>query len=336
MKLIKEIKKNTIFLLLITLVVLFVIFKDSYHDIINTLASMNKVYILIAVFFFFLSIFIKSIANYIIINDDNKMSLKECFKHDLIIQFFNGITPFSTGGQPMEIYMLTEHNISGIKATNISIQNFIFYQTALVLYGLLAVLYNYIFKLFPKSPVLSKLVLLGFLINSFVAIVLLCILISKTLTKRIAHFFIELFSKIRLIKDKEKTLLNIDNKLDEFHESALMLRKRKGLFLTGIILHFLSLTFAYIIPLIIVYSINDFTSLTIMEAITCSAYVLLIGAFVPIPGASGGIEFGFLQFYGHFLSSNVISGVLIAWRFITYYLGIIIGALVFNFEKKVD
>ena len=38
-------------------------------------------------------------------------SLKEAIKHNIIVQFFNGITPFSTGGQPMEVYMLKEHGI---------------------------------------------------------------------------------------------------------------------------------------------------------------------------------------------------------------------------------
>ena len=37
--------------------------------------------------------------------DEEKYSLLEAFKHNIIVQFFNGVTPFSTGGQPMEIYM---------------------------------------------------------------------------------------------------------------------------------------------------------------------------------------------------------------------------------------
>jgi uncharacterized protein (TIRG00374 family) len=60
-----------------------------------------------------------------------------------------------------------------------------------------------------------------------------------------------------------------------------------------------------------------------------------MGSFVPIPGASGGIEYGFTQFFGNFIGLNMIGAVLIIWRTITYYLGIIIGAILFNFEKKV-
>ena len=60
-----------------------------------------------------------------------------------------------------------------------------------------------------------------------------------------------------------------------------------------------------------------------------------MGSFVPIPGASGGIEYGFTQFFGNFIGLEYISAVLLIWRTITYYLGMIIGALLFNLEKKV-
>ena len=335
MKIINNIKKNTVFLLAITVVILFILLKDDYKEILNALSGMKVIYIVIAIFFFFVSIFFKAVANYITVNDKNKISLKEAIKHNVIIQFFNGITPFSTGGQPMEIYMLREHNISGVEATNISIQNFIFYQTALVIYGAIAVGYNFLFHIFPKAEMLRKLVLLGFLINTLVAVVLLIISISKSLTKKMFNSTLDILCKLRIIKNRAQVEEKYNTKLEHFHESATMLRNRRGLFVQGVFLNFLSLTCQYIIPIFIVFSMGDFTSLNIFNTITASAYVLLIGSFVPIPGASGGIEFGFLQFYGNFLSKNIISAVLIVWRFITYYFGIIIGALAFSLEKKV-
>ena len=183
MDLLKNKKKNAIFLFIITIIILIVILKDNFSEVLNALSIMDYKYIAIAILFFFLYIFLKSIANYLTVNDKEKITLKEAFKHNIIVQFFNGITPFSTGGQPMEIYMLTEHNIKPAEATNISIQNFIFYQFALVIYGILAVTYNHFFKLFPNVVLLRKLVLLGFIINTLVAVILLLLLISKNITK---------------------------------------------------------------------------------------------------------------------------------------------------------
>lgn len=336
MELLKNIKKNTIILLSITILVLYLVLKDNLKNIIKAISSMDYKYILIAILFFLFSIIIKAYVNYKTVADPQKISLKEAIKHNIITQFFNGITPFSTGGQPMEIYMLTQHNIKLSHATNITIQNFIFYQIALVIYGIVAITYNSIFHIFPNNPLLRRLVLIGFIVNILVAIGLFFITFSKKTTKKIMNITISLLAKIKIVKNKEKLILRLDDRLNEFHESAKELRKRKKLLIGGIFLNLISLTCLYIIPLFIVFGLHDYTSINILDTLTSSAYVLIMGAFVPIPGASGGIEYGFLKFFGNFLSSNIISAVLLIWRFITYYLGMILGALAFSLEKKGD
>ena len=175
MKLLNNIRKNAIFLLLVTVIVLYIILRDDFDGIVAAMSNISIKYLLVAVLFYFLSVSIKGFANYLIINDKNKIDLKEAIKHNLIAHFFNGITPFSSGGQPMEIYMNTEHDIPLAKATNQTIQGFIFYQIALVICGVFAVAYNFSFNIFPKVKLLQHLVMLGFTINIIVAVVLLLI-----------------------------------------------------------------------------------------------------------------------------------------------------------------
>ena len=123
-------------------------------------------YILVAILFYFLSLAIKGFANYLIINNKDKISLKEAIKHNCIAHFFNGITPFSTGGQPMEVYMNTEHGFTIAQATNQTVQSFIFYQIALLptAYLLLFCIFL-VFQIFPfiKSPIFYELHFLNLL-----------------------------------------------------------------------------------------------------------------------------------------------------------------------------
>ena len=79
---------------------------------------------------------------------------------------------------------------------------------------------------------------------------------------------------------------------------------------------------------------GDFTSYNLFLSIVTSAYVMLIGSFVPIPGGSGGLEYGFVAFFGNFLVGAKLTAVMLIWRFITYYLGIIIGAIMMNVKEK--
>ena len=62
---------------------------------------------------------------------------------------------------------------------------------------------------------------------------------------------------------------------------------------------------------------------------------MLIGSFVPIPGGTGGLEYGFINFYGNFIKGSVLTAIMITWRFITYYIPMIIGAIAVNVKKRV-
>ena len=334
MKLLKDIRKNTFILIFITIIVMYFVLKDDFKNIIDLLIKVDLKYIFIAFVFFFLSIFFRAYVSFLTVNESEKYSLKEAIKHNVIIQFFNGITPFSTGGQPMEIYMLTKHGISANKGTMIVLENFIFYQVALVIFGLFAVTYNYLFHIFPMVVLLKKLVLIGFIINTLVAMIIFSISLSKKFTTTCMKWFVNILDKLGIIKEKEKLENNLKGRLDEFHECATRLRKRRSLFYIGVLLNIVSLGCLYATPLFVIYSMHSFNSLTLLECLTSSAYVLLIGAFVPIPGASGGIEYGFLTFFGNFLKSSMSSAAMLIWRFITYYFGMILGAIAINFDKE--
>ena len=167
----KNLKKHSFILLLVTLLVLYLVLKDNFSQIMGLLLSMKLGSLLLAVIFIFLYWVFKSIAMYIVARHYSK-SIKgfNIFKQIVITQFFNGITPFSTGGQPMQIYMLKKSNISLAKSTNIVMQDFMMYQVALVLYGIFAVVANYRFGFFESVPLLRRLVFLGFLINTLVCL----------------------------------------------------------------------------------------------------------------------------------------------------------------------
>ena len=330
MKLVENIKKNTIILLIITVIVLYFVLKDDFSGIMKSISNINPIFIIIAIVLFFTSVCIKGYVNYLIINDKEKVDIKEAIKQNFIAQFFNGITPFQTGGEPVGVYLLMERGIPIAKATNYMVQSFIFYQIPLVLCGFIAVIYNLVFKIFPKVKLLQHLVLIGFAIN-IVVVLLLLFSYSEVLTTKISKLAIKINKKLKLKISDEA----IEKKFIEYHNGFEELKQKKSLAITGILLNMIGLICLYSVPFCIICGIGEASNISLMDALVSSAYVYLIGAFVPVPGASGGIEYGFTQFFGNFISANNVSAVLIVWRFITYYFGIIIGAITFNIREKV-
>ena len=61
---------------------------------------------------------------------------------------------------------------------------------------------------------------------------------------------------------------------------------------------------------------------------------MILGSFVPIPGGTGGLEYGYTKFFGNFITGPALNASMLLWRFITYYLGLILGAIAVNIKVK--
>lgn len=336
MKHFKELRKNAIVLVLILLLILYLILKDNFLVIVTTIMNSNIWWILVAILFVFVYYICKSICLHLIVKEyKDNIKFKDIFKLTLVTQFFNGITPFSSGGQPMEVYYLNKVGVKVANGTNAIAIDFVLYQMALIVNGLLAIFLNYKYHFFASNSLLRKLTLVGFIINTLVGVGLLFICFSSWFNKWVLNIIVKISHKLGFIKDKDKFTSKWINNLNEFHDSAKLLVKNKSLFIKGFIYNFVGLLAFYVVPFFVFLALGN-NSINAVEAITASAYVLVIGAFVPIPGGSGGIEYGFLQFFGNFVSGGLLSAGLLIWRFVTYYLGIIIGAVMIGFIKGDD
>ena len=332
--LMKNIKKNTVILMIITILVLFFVLKDNFILVFKNITNINIFWIIIALLCVLIYWLSQSLTIYMMAKEySEKITFKTVFFQTLITQFFNGVTPFSTGGQPMAIYMLKEEDMKTSHATSVILQNFLLYQMALLFIGLIAVIINYSFNLFPNSDVLRKLITLGFVINFIVGVGIVFVSFSKRFNKEFVSKIIDFLALIRLVKNKSKTKKKWDRMLDEFHSSASLLKNDKSLFVKGFLYNLIGLIFLYITPIFILFSLKNYTSLNLINTIASSAYVFIMGAFVPIPGGSGGVEYGYLEFFKYFVPNSLLSTSLLLWRFITYYLGILIGGIALNFYK---
>ena len=325
---------NIIILIVITALVLYFSLKDNFNSIINQIITMNIWFILLAFIFVIIFWLFRSYSMYSFCK-----TMKKDFKYlqalQLILrtQFFNAVTPFATGGQPFQVIYLKQCGLGYAQSTSVVLQNFIVYQIALVFLGLVALFCNKIFHIFNNVHILQKLIALGFIINTLVIIVMFIVAFSKKLNKKIIGISITVLTKLHLVKNKEEKLKKWDESISKFHQGAKLLLKDKKQFILNILYNFLALCCLYMVPLFVLYATGNFTAFTAGTAIITSAYVMLIGSFVPIPGATGGLEYGFMQFYGNFITGSSLSAIMLIWRFITYYFGMLTGAIALGIKR---
>lgn len=326
---------NIALLLLITGLVLYFSLKDDFNNIIHEIMTLNPIWFAIAILLMICYWLFKTIeVHHVICNFKKDYSFKQTLRLMLSTQFFNAITPFASGGQPFQIYMLNKSGIKLTDSTNIIIQNFIVYQIPLVFLGIIAILSNHYGHFFKEVGLLKYLVTLGFIINTLVIIGLFIIAFAKKTNKRIMHVIIRLLGKLHIIKNDEQKRNDFDHYINQFHQGAKQLFQNRKQFILSILYNLIALICLYLIPLALLFAMGDYFSLNIFQTITTSAYVMLIGSFVPIPGGTGGLEYGFIAFFGNFIIGSKLNAVMLLWRAITYYFGLIVGSIAFNIKEK--
>ena len=326
---------NYLLLFIFTIIVLYFSLKDNFIEVINVIITMDIKYLFIAFMLIFLFWIFRSYPMYSFCKKINK---KFKYKNSILLtlrtQFFNAVTPFATGGQPYQIYYLNQCDIDVAASTSIVIENFIVYQIALVVLGIIALVENNVFHIFSKNYLLQKLIALGFLINTVVIVVMFLVAFNKKMNKKLVNFGINLLTKLKIVKDKQAKLKEWDLAINRFHKSAKKLLSDKKTFILNIFYNFLALICLYLIPYFIICSVGLNDSISTNTTIITSAYVMIIGSFVPIPGATGGLEYGFMAFYSNFIGGSKLNAVMLVWRFITYYFGIIMGSLALNIKRR--
>lgn len=317
----------------IAILIYFLFSNNNSQNIIFAIKSTKIRWLICGALSMFIYWVLESISLHMISNIINKkLKFINAFKTSMIGQLFNCITPFATGGQPMQAYCMVKYGISLGQASSILLIKFIIYQIVLTLYSLIALIFKFSFFA-SKVSKFSYLVLIGFIVNLFVVISLIGIGFFPDITKRIGIFFVHVFEKIKIVKNPQKVITNIEIEIANFSESIKFLKRNIWTIIQVSFVVFLQLTAFFIIPYFIFLALK-ISNVNLFTIISAGAFVLMITSFIPLPGGSGGAEAGFYLFFGMFFpQSGVIAIAILIWRMFTFYMPIIAGIIFSNIGK---
>lgn len=324
-------KKNllNIIIIIISAFVLFIyIFcVDNPMYIIEALKSVNIPWIICACSCMGIYWLFESLSLYMISNALNKkLNFKNALQISMVGQLFNCITPFSSGGQPIQAYYMVKYGMNIGEASCVLLGKFIVFQTVLTLYSLFVLIFRFKFFIDNVSN-FAYLVIIGFMINLIVVVCLTGIGFFPVLTKKFIFRIINILSHFKIIKEENKILENINLEIDNFYNGFLFLKQNIKTMVKTTVVIILQLTIFFIIPYFICLSLNA-TNTDLFTVISSSAFVLMISSFIPLPGASGGAESSFYLFFGIFFKNSGTIGIaILIWRIITFYIPILIGIL---------
>ena len=330
-------KKRTLNLLIIvifTLIVLYFSLKDNYHEIITSILNADIRWLFISYLLVLSYTFLKAIVTNNIINNFKGYGIKKTFSLQLMTFFFNAVTPFSTGGQPFQVYVLKKNKLTLSEGTNVVIQESIIHQIAIIIVGFLTIIINQIFKICPIDGIIFVLLIVGFLANLLVLVLLFVVSYGKKIDKLLIGWVVNLLTFFKIVKDKEKQTKKLNKSIENFNVNARLLISDKKKFIKLILLNCLAFMCLYIVPLTVLFSLGNYNSFDGVTAIVLVSFVSIISSYVPLPGGIGGQEYLFVTLFGFYLQKPLLSTLMLLWRFITYYLPMIVGAIIFNIKQK--
>ena len=328
----KKIVLNSIIIISTSVVlVLLVFFTDGAQNMIGMIVRTEYIWLLAAftcTFLFWLfGAFTVGMLKRGIIGKRNDPG--QNFKTVMVGMFFSSVTPFATGGQPAQIYMLKRMGVDGGTGTSIIILKSVFNQTSIMVMciGLYIVNRQFLVMNIPQFNILFA---IGCSANLLLLSIYGLFLFNAKAAEKAVWYFLKLMSFFKIIKNPKKRMEGLHDSLGRFKSGIKILNKRKiyiaGAFLMQALQHF----FLFCVPIFMLRAIEGtFVSVFggVFDVFVCSAMVIMIAALVPTPGTSGGAEGLGLLFIAPFFFNSPKMSVVLVWRLLTYYANVVVGGI---------
>ncbi len=265
-------------------------------------------------------------------SQDHPISLWDSIKVAIIGVYYSNITPSASGGQPMQMYYLSQRKVPlGVSGSALTIKFFCFQLMLLVVGAVLwATHWEYVFA---QTNGLIWFIVLGYVMNFFSIGILFVMAVSPNAMRGIIRLCIRIGAKLHICKNVEKSTAKWNAHCDSFLESVQLIRKNPAQLGLQFLIALMQLLFLMSVT-IILYHAFGLTGTSTLQLLTMAVLLYITASYTPLPGASGAQEGGFAFYFQGIFPAPVLFVALLLWRFFTYYLSLLVGVC-FSFYDSI-
>ncbi len=272
-----------------------------------------------------------------------KFNLRSSLKVGLLGKFYDNVTPFAVGGQPMQIYYLHKKGFSGGVSSAVVLIKYFAQMFCYTVISLIIMACNtgVLDRIDPTwQTIITVGAWIGLVVNMFLPLMIVMFAIVPKFARWLASAVVGLGAKVRIVKDKQATMAKAEKVVSDFR-AGFKIMSRKPLNLIALVLFCLvevMLTFSLPYFIMRAYSAlptgEGFT--LYMTVVALNVYCTQAVAVIPTPGNSGAIE-GVLASAYKAIAITSLSWALFTWRFAIYYIYIVIGMglIIYELIRKI-
>lgn len=242
---------------------------------------------------------------------------RRCLGYSFAGFYFSSITPSATGGQPAQVYYMSRDGIPAAHGALNMMLIAVCYQVTVIGYAL-AVLVFRSDLLANLGTGLGALLLFGGGVNLALTAGMLGLMFAPNAVRRLMEGVLNLGVRLRLVKDPSSAQERLERQVEEYRQGAECLRRNLSLLPALAGLTILQLTALFSVPYM-VYLAFGLSGYGPLELLCTQALVTLAVSSLPLPGAVGASEGGFVAAMTLFFGSGLVTPAVLVSRGISFY-----------------
>lgn len=300
-------------------------------------SNVNVKYLLISLTTLLAMMLLDSLKYCVIMRATNVgLGYRSALTVSLLGKYYDYITPFSSGGQPMQIFYLHKRGLGGGKSSAVIFIKFAFNMSMWLTICFCLMVFNRqaLFAYVTDATQLKIFQIggwIGFAVNcALPALIVSCMLLPK-MTWAITRWTLNVGHKLKIVKDKDALLARAKAAVNQFVAAFVSMVKKPFHSLALVLLCIVEPLLGMMLPYFVVVALGGsavIPSAELMFAImTLNVYAQMSVTVVPTPGNSGAMESAFMMTLVS-VSEGVLFWTVFSWRFLSYYSYIIIGLII--------
>ena len=158
--------------------------------------------------------------------------------------------------------------------------------------------------------------------------------------KALASFIVGIGHKIKIVKDKEKTMAKAEAVVNDYRSGFVIMAHHPVQFILLILACVAEVLLTFSFPYFMMKTFSGLTAddgfTVLLQVMTMNIYVIQAVAIIPTPGNTGAMEgLGALAFSA-FVTGSIQFWSMFGWRFAVYYVYIVVGLgiTIFDFIRR--
>ena len=253
------------------------------------------------------------------------ITLRKGMFYSIIEFYFSGITPSSTGGQPVQLYYMTKDNIPIRKSYITLMLNTIYFKLIMLIFGILVLIINKSY-VFNSALVYRICFFTGFIVDLIIVLLGILLLFKTSFIEYIYNKITNILKKFKFFKNKFKNENN-EKVMERYKAEIEFIKTHKLLVFYTFLITFLQRLALFSI-IYVIYRALGCNSYSYIELLIIQLSVQISIEALPLPGGAGLSESMLHNIFTIIFSVQLADVGMLLTRAFTFYIPLLLSGII--------